>query len=278
MNSLSEGIGNALSYIEDNLAGELKTEDIAAQAYLSPFYFQKLFHVLCGITLGEYIRNRRLAYAAQELSSGDAKVIDVALKYGYESPDSFAKAFTKFHGITPSAAKEKGAGIKSYAPLRIKLSLEGGKMLEYKIVEKAAFTAVGAAKNFNSDTSYAEIPKFWQEFMSGDRKGICGAFGICFDVDGKNFTYLIADLYQPWNDIPEGCTTKTFEGGLWAVFPCRGALPNALQSVNTQIWSEWLPSLKGYKLGGNYDIEVYAPPAEKPEDTYSEIWIPLVKE
>lgn len=278
MNSLSEGIENALSYIEDNLAGELKTEDIAAQAYLSPFYFQKLFHVLCGITLGEYIRNRRLACAAQELSSRDTKVIDIALKYGYESPDSFAKAFTKFHGITPSAAKEKGAGIKSYAPLRIKLSLEGGKMLEYKIVEKAAFTAVGAAKNFNSDTSYAEIPKFWQEFMSGDRKGICGAFGICLDVDGKNFTYLIADLYQPWNDIPEGCTTKTFEGGLWAVFPCRGALPNALQSVNTQIWSEWLPSLKGYKLGGNYDIEVYAPPAEKPEDTYSEIWIPLVKE
>ncbi len=273
MNSLSDGIRDALSYIEDNLADDLKIEDIAARAYLSPFYFQKLFHVLCGITAGEYIRNRRLACAAQELSAGNAKVMDVALKYGYESADSFAKAFTKFHGITPSAAKESGARIKSYAPLRIRLSLEGGNMLEYKIVEKAAFTVVGISRPFNCETSYSEIPKFWEEFMNGDKKGLCGMFGLCVDVNGKNFDYLIADVYKPWEEIPEGCVTKSIEGGLWAVFPCGGALPKSLQYVNTQVWSDWLPNLKGYKLGGNYNFEFYTP-----DPNYSEIWVPLVKE
>ena len=124
---------------------------------------QRIFHTLCGFTVGS-IRNRRLSIAAQELSKAD-KVIDVAIKYGYNSPDSFTRAFTKFHGITPSAAKLKGANLKSFAPVKIKLILEGGTMLEYKIVEKAQFTVMGKVISFNTDTSYDEIPKFWQEHM-----------------------------------------------------------------------------------------------------------------
>ena len=141
--------------------------------------------------------------------------IDIALKYGYDSPDSFAKAFQKFHGITPSQAKEAGAPIRSFAPLHIKITMEGGSMLEYSIVEKAPFTIVGVKRPFHSDTSYQEIPKFWDEWMAqGEKRSIMGTFGVCIGTEGKNFDYWIADLYFPWEEIPEGCGTRVIPGSL----------------------------------------------------------------
>lgn len=278
MNGWTEDIQNAVKYIEEHLTEDIQVADIASAAYVSEFHFRRIFSVLCGFTIGEYIRNRRLTLAAQELSASDIKVIDAAVKYGYDSPDSFTKAFTRFHGISPSAAKEKGANLRSFAPLQIKLTLKGGTIMEYRIVEKAAFTVMGRSRRFSADTSYDEIPKFWDEHMkSGENEKICGMYGICLDGDGKNFDYLIADNYLPWNDIPEGYVTKVIPAGTWAVFPCRGALPKALQDVNTKIWSEWLPNCKDYKLAGNYNIEMYTPPCDDPDDYYSEIWVPVEK-
>lgn len=279
MNGLTEGLQNAIQYIEDNLTEELQITDIAAKAYVSSFHFQRLFGVLCGMTVSEYIRNRRLACAATELTAEDARVIDIAMKYGYDSPDSFTRAFTKFHGISPSAAKEKGAHLKAFAPLRIKLTLEGGSMMEYKIVEKSEFTVMGRSRSFNTDTSYSEIPKFWQEhYSTGGGETVSGVFGVCMDSDGKNFDYLIADLYMPWNKIPEGYTTKVIPAGTWAVFPCKGPTVETLQSVNTKIWSEWVPNCREYALAGNYNLEVYLlPPQEDPAKNYCEIWIPVKK-
>lgn len=189
MNGWIEGIQNAIAYIEENLTGELKIEEIAEKAYVSAFHFQRIFSVLCGFTVGEYIRNRRLSMAAQELSKADARIVDVAIKYGYDSPDSFTRAFTKFHGISPSAAKTKGVNLKSFAPVRIKLILEGGQMLEYKIVEKAQFTVMGKARTFDTDTAYREIPKFWEEHLQSEEKNIVsGMYGVCIDNDGKNLS------------------------------------------------------------------------------------------
>ncbi len=102
------GLQKAIDYIEDNLTERLDYDAIAGNAFVSGFHFQRMFSVMCGYTLGEYIRSRRLSLAGSELSSGDNKVIDVALKYGYDSPDSFAKAFARFHGVTPSAARAPG--------------------------------------------------------------------------------------------------------------------------------------------------------------------------
>ncbi len=278
MNSWTDGIQNAVQYIEDNLTEDLQIEDIAAKAYVSPFHFQRIFNVLCGFTLGEYIRSRRLTLAAQELSLSEAKVIDIAMKYGYDSHDSFTRAFTKFHGVSPKAAKEKGAKLKSFAPLRIKLTLEGGTMTEYKIVEKAAFTIMGKVKRFSHDTQYQEIPKFWDEhYETGGGEIICGNYGICMDCGGKDFEYLIADNYMPCKEIPEGCTTRVIPAGTWAVFSCKGALPRSIQELDNTIWSEWLPNCSDYKLAGDYSIEMYTPIPENPEDTYCEIWVPVKK-
>lgn len=278
MQSWAEGIQNAVQYIEEHLTEELEIRDIAAKAYVSAFHFQRIFSVLCGFTVGEYIRMRRLTLAAQELSLSDVRVIDAAVKYGYDSQDSFTRAFTRFHGISPTAAREKGASLRSFAPLRIKLTLEGGTMMEYKIVEKAAFTIMGRARTFSTDTSYQEIPKFWAEhYKEGGGELVCGLYGVCMDSDGKHFEYLIADNYNPCLEVPACCVTREIPAGTWAVFPCKGALPDALQSLNTRIWSEWLPNCKEYRLSGNYNIEMYTPPAENPEDTYSEVWVPVKK-
>ncbi len=150
--------------------------------------------------------------------------------------------------------------------------------MEYRIIEKSAFTVMGKARKFSAETSYRDIPLFWQELMeNGKCKNISGMYGICMDGDGSSFDYLIADCYDHCGDIPEGCITKTIPAGTWAVFPCRGELPKALQDVNTRIWNEWLPSCREYKLGGNYNIERYTPPADDPKDTYSEIWVPVIK-
>lgn len=271
-----EGFQQSIDYIEENLASSLEIEDIARFAALSPFYYQRMFSALCGMTVGEYIRARRMTLAAQELSGTDAKVIDTALKYGYDSPDSFAKAFQRFHGIQPSKAREKGAPLRSLAPLHIKVSLEGGSMMDYRIVEKAPFTIVGVKRPFNSDTSYQEIPKFWDEWLAqGENRPVMGTFGICTDMTGKDFDYWIADLYFPWEDIPESCETRVIPGSFWAQFPCT---ISTLQDTNTRIWSEWLPSLKGYKLAGDYDIEVYLPPEGDSGEMKVYLWIPLAKE
>ena len=271
-----DGFQQTVDYMEQHLTEELDIQAIANHAHLSVFYYQRIFGALCGMTVGEYIRNRRMTLAAQELTRTNSKVIDIALKYGYDSPDSFTKAFQRFHGITPTQAKQPGMILRSLAPLHIKLTLEGGNMLNYRIVEKAPFTIVGIKRRFYSDTSYQEIPKYWDEWMQ-DKHGLKGIFGVCIDMDGKEFDYWIADNYIPWEDIPEGCEARMIPGGLWAMFECKGPLPESLQSVNTQIWSEWLPALQGYELAGNYNLEVYAPPAEKQEDTLSYIWVPLKK-
>ena len=276
MQSWIEGFQESVDFIEHNLSELPDIEEIAGKAALSAFYYQRIFGALCGMTVGEYIRARRMTLAAQELSVSDARVVDVAVKYGYDSPDSFAKAFQRFHGVTPSQARVPGVCLRSFAPLHIKITMEGGNMLDYSIMEKASFTIVGIRRRFNSETSYQEIPKYWNEWMS-DQKGLKGMFGVCLDMDGKDFDYWIADLYAPWEDIQEGCETYQIPGSYWAQFVCKGPLPDSLQKVNTQIWSEWLLSLTGYELAGNYSIEIYMPPAENPDDTTNYIWIPLKK-
>ncbi len=269
-----DGIRASMDYIEANLTEDLQIDGIAAVAGLSPFYYQRIFGALCGMTVGEYIRSRRMSLAAQDLARTEEKIIGIALKYGYDSPDSFARAFQRFHGISPSDAREPGAALRSFAPLHIKISLEGGSMLDYSIVEKAPFTIVGVKRPFNSDTSYQEIPKFWDEWLAqGESRPVMGMFGVCVDAGGKDFDYWIADIYLPWKDVPEGCETKLIPGSLWAQFPCT---LKTLQSVNTQIWSEWLPSLQGYTLGGDSSLEIYLPQNEKGEMPVY-IWVPLKK-
>ncbi len=270
---MQEGIQAAIDYIEANLTGDMDVHDIAARAYISAFHFQRLFSALCGLPLGEYIRRRRLTLAAQELTKG-MKVIDAAMKYGYDSPDSFARAFRRFHGVLPSQATQPGVTLQAFAPMKINMNQEGGIMLEYRIVEKGPFTVMGYKKQFSNETSYQEIPAWWSELMPR-QDAVMGMFGVCIDTDGKLFDYLIADLYQPWKAVPEGCITHTIPGGTWAVFPCT---LGTLQDTNTKMWRDWLPACREYKLGGKYNLEFYYELNEAdPPASPVELWLPIEK-
>ena len=280
-----ESIGKAIGYMEDHITEELSIDEIAEQVHISPFYFQKAFSLLCGFTVAEYIRKRRLALAGSELISTDEKVIDVALKYGYDSPDSFSKAFTRFHGITPTMVRKDGAVLKSFAPLKIKFSLEGGYLMDYKITQKDSFTVIGVSRIFPYEQAQQEIPKFWTaHYAAGNGKVVCGMYGICYDeaMNGDEFEYLIADNYNPAIEVPEGFVTKVIPAHTWAVFPCKGAMPKALQDVNNKIFSEWLPNCKDYEVAAGYNIELYDDPTRYPkgpqdENYHSEVWIPVKK-
>ena len=273
MQSIREGIQAAISYIESHLTEEMDVHQIAARAYLSAFHFQRVFSAMCGVSLGEYIRRRRLTLAAQELTRG-GKVIDAAVKYGYDSPDSFARAFRRFHGVLPSQATQPGVVLHSFAPVNIHLNQEGGSTMEYKIIEKAPFTVVGYLRHFHNETSYQEIPKWWGEMMTRGMP-LNGEFGVCIDADGCEFDYIIADLYQPGQTIPEGCVTRDIPASTWAVFPCTLA---TLQDINTQMWRDWLPACREYRLGWNCNIEFYYPLSkDDPPSSQAELWLPLEK-
>lgn len=280
-----EAVSEAIEYIENNITEDISVGDVAKHVSISTFYFQKGFRLLCGYTVAEYIRNRRLALAAGELAAGSAKVIDVAMKYGYDSPDSFTKAFSRFHGVTPKEVQRNETMIKSFAPLKIELSLKGGYIMDYRLTKKGSFTIMGAAKKFSYDGAKETVPQFWMEhYEKGNGKYVCGMFGVNIDetMGGSEFEYMIADVYNPIMDVPEGLVTRTIPAFTWAVFPCKGAMPDSLQNVNTKIFSEWLPALREYEFAAGYCIEMYDDPRKYPKGTgdenyYSEIWIPVKK-
>ncbi len=275
-------IENALRYIEENLSGELTVGRIAEKVNISPFYFQKGFSMLCGYSVGEYIRMRRLSVAGSELVTSDNKVIDLALKYGYDSPDSFTKAFTRFHGSTPTDVRRKGALLKSFAPLHIKIILDGGNTMEYRVEEKPAFRVMGVSKIFSYETANADIPQYWDEIhVQAAVKPVEGMYGICFDEEmgGNRFRYMIADDLEEGEAEEKNLETYEVPRHTWAIFPCRGAMPLSIQEVNRRIFSEWLPA-GNYEIAEGYNIEYYSDSAEfkdgtQDPDYYAEVWIPV---
>lgn len=281
----TKAIGEAVWYIEENITNNITVDDVAKHVCISPFYFHKGFSMLCGYPPKEYIRNRKLSLAGQELVSGNTTITELAMKYGYDSPDSFTKAFTRFHGISPSAARKSETMLKAFAPLKLTISLKGGYLMDYKITKKESFIVIASSKEFSYENAYKEVPLFWKEhYASGKGKYVCGMFGINIDLDMGNekFEYLIADAYNPSVDIPEGIITRTIPAFTWAVFPVRGAMPDALQDMNTKVFSEWLPALKEYEFAAGYCIEMYDIPDKYPKGTqdenyYTEIWIPVKK-
>ena len=275
-------IGDSIQFIENHILDELSVEYIAKHIGVSSYYYQKGFSMLCGFTVTEYIRNRRLALAGNEIIGTDKTIIEIAIKYGYDSPDSFTKAFTRFHGSTPTAVRKGNVMLKSFAPLKIKVLLEGGYLMDYRIEKKEEFTVIANAKTFAYEGAKEIIPQFWSEhYASGKAQTVCGEFGINIDerMGMDTFEYLIADTYRG-QDVPDGFVLRTIPSFHWAVFSCRGAMPTALQDVNTKIFTEWLPAINEYEFAAGYCVEMYDDPQKYTKGTmdenyYCEIWIPV---
>ena len=274
---------NSIDHIEKHLLDDLSIEEVAETAFVSSFHYQRIFSLLTGMTIGEYIRKRRLAKAGQQIAASDGKVIDIALKYGYDSPESFSKAFTRFHGISPAAARMAGSNLKSFSPLVLKITIEGGLTMDYRIENKQSFKVLVISRIFSAETSSAEIPKFWDEFFrKGFNKVSCGRFGICCPPEkgSKEFRYSIGNYLNESSvkqaEIPAGFEILDIPAGTWAVFPCVGPMPDSIQNLWKQIYSQWLPT-SGYEIVPGYDIEHYSAGDVASPDYKSEIWLPVRK-
>ena len=287
-------IRKAIDYMEAHLEDDITALDVADQVFMSSFFFQKGFSLMTGYGLGEYIRNRRLYLAALDLQKTDEKIIDIAFRYCYETPESFTKAFSRFHGVSPSQVRE-GSPIKPFLPLKIEIFIHGGNQMDYKITKKACFKVIGFAREFDGETSYVEIPKFWDEIRekyaarvwSGNapsneyEKAIVenniGEYGVCVDDIGEGkFRYFVAGIYKG-GEVPEGMSVYELPEFDWAIFDCYGPCPKALQDVNTKIWKEWLPGNPDFEFPGRVNIEWYGDGDPSVSDYHSAIWIPVKK-
>ena len=275
----------ALGYIEAHLDTDIHYEKAARIACCSTFHFQRMFTYIVGVPLSEYIRRRRLTLAVFDLQRTDDKIIDIALKYGYESPTAFNRAFQSIHGLSPSAAKQQGALVKAFPKISLQIMIKGDVEMNYKIEKKAGFRIIGVKKHFSAsvDESFTQVPLFWQKTLqSGIVSGILacinrepyGLLGVCTALDGQDFDYYIAAASTAPTpkqlvdyDIPE-CT--------WAIFECIGAMPYAIQQLQKRIITEWLPT-SGYEYADAPDIEVYLDGNQQSPDYRCEVWLPIRK-
>jgi len=282
MNML-ERMNTAIEYIEAHLLEQLHMPTIAKVAGTSESEIQKTFYALTGISIVEYIRRRRLSLAGFELQKREKSVLEIALEYGYSSPDSFTRAFRQMHGTTPSAVKNGGCLLKSYGKITFVLTIKGVNALNYKILKKEQMRIVGIKKWFSveNDSQMREIPKMWDAVSDGIKKRIVslsnhdGAVGLCADMYDGGFDYWIGCMSD--KACPEGLEEITIPAASWAVFEIIGPvrpLPNAMQDIWKRIYSEWLPNSM-YEHAMLPEIEYYSSGDMMAEDYRSEIWIPV---
>lgn len=300
------GLQKAIDYVEEHLTDTIDYEKVAAQCFSSSYHFQRVFSIFCGYTLGEYIRNRRLSVAGAELAAGGVRVLDVALKYGYESPDSFAKAFQKFHGILPSQARTNGHRLRSFSRLVLKISLEGGTLMEYRILEKPERILTGYKAHFHGvpygeerekqEGKLFETTRAKQWLLRG-AKGASGDTGtdMCLITnvsdDGYDFYYAAElekyereNLYNPavtgFDYMKEfGFETIVVPRQTYAVFATENQpYPVAdYIDIRRRIAAEWLPA-NHFEIANAPEISVYHWfPKDKREKRFIEIWLPVVK-
>lgn len=279
--------------VESHLTQDITAEEIARQIGMSSLYLQKGFKLLTGYSLGEYMRNRRLYMAALDVIRTDDKVIDIALRYCYETPESFTKAFTRFHGATPVNMRSHPWLVKTFLPLSIEVAVRGGCMMNYIVEKMDAFSLIGFERSFSFECPYEEIPPFWDEVRqthieplfaksrpeSALERAIVecgiGEFGLSFNcAGGAQFGYLISGRYDG-RQVPEGLTVVNVPAFEWAKFTCTGPMPGALQSLNTQIYSNWLPGNTEYEIAADFTVEWYSRGDMSSPDYQSAIWVPV---
>lgn len=278
-------MNDALAYLEAHLEGEADIAQAARLAGCSPYHFQRVFTYMAGVPLMEYLRRRRLTQAAFALQQTQDKVIDIALRAGYDSPTAFTRAFHALHGITPSQARQPGRRFTSFAPISFQISIKGVQAMNYQIQEMGAFRVVGAKMTTYTENnqSHTDIPRFWGQshqdatiprllpLMQGEPQGLLGICAGDWQTLGEFDYYIAVASDMP---VPEGMHEYTVPAGTWAIFEARGPLPSALQEAQHRVMTEWLPG-SGYEYADAPDIEVYTAGDQASPEYLSYVWLPV---
>ena len=276
-------MNDALSYMEENLGGEISIEKAAQLACCSQYHLQRMFSYIIGVPLSEYIRRRRLTKAAFDLQNGD-KVIEVARRYGYYSPTAFNRAFQAIHGISPSAAQRADTALKAFPRVSFQITVRGVTEMEYRIAEKEEFRVVGIRMKLADDVeeNAGNIMSFWEE---AGKKGLLGSIislingepsnllGLLINEDGGGYYHICAATDMP---VPKGMFEVRVPKHTWAIFPGYGK-PLSIVEMLRRIYSEWYPT-SNYEFAANIDMEVYLSMSMNPNDNIRyEVWMPVVK-
>lgn len=223
--------------------------------------------------------------AAMDLLTGPERVIDIAIKYGYESPVSFARAFYAMHGMNPRAVRKSGGKIKAYPRISFEITIKGAEAMNYCVKELGEFRLVGFKERMPVDNgeNFKRIPEFWNEVRG---QGRCEkvlefndtrelySMGVCANPDDKGFDYYIATGSD--REIPEDMSELIIPSGTYVIFECTGRLPEGQQKVWKRIFTEWFPS-SGYEMMDGPQLEWYSEGDITSEEYRSEIWIPVRK-
>lgn len=275
-----DGFNRSIGYIEEHLTEEIDCGALARLACCSAYHYQRMFAYMAGVPLSEYIRRRRMSLAAVDLQAGE-RVVDTALKYGYQSPTAFNRAFQAVHGLPPSVVRQSGAAVKSFPPLRFIFTVKGAEEMDYRVEKREAFRIVGVSRPLDRDIekNFTVVPQMWgqaaadgtvqrlAEMMDGQPAGI---LGVCACGDEEVWRYFIAAA----SSRPAGALEEYIvPAATWAIFPGRGD-NRSIQELERRIVTEWLPT-SGYEYGSAPDIEVYLEP--DPRNARYEVWIPVVK-
>ncbi|MFB9328975.1 helix-turn-helix domain-containing protein [Paenibacillus aurantiacus] len=291
-------MNRAIDYIEANLDGEIELGEVARMACCSTYQFQRTFSFITDVTLAEYIRRRRLTLAALELQDGgSAKVVDIAMKYGYESPVSFARAFHALHGITPAMARQDGIALKAYPRLSFLITIKGAEAMNYRIETKGSFDVFGIEGVFRTDGS-GEAPQtpaqLWErhhangdvkrlEARAGELPSFVGQYlhpvhAVCsYRKTGPDtFPYMLCAFKDEASDT-DGYTTVTIPAHTWAIFPSEphtwDQFGNTIETLYRRFYTEWLPTA-GYEQVDGVEFEMYG---AKDGLNYVELWFAVRK-
>ncbi|QDP41221.1 AraC family transcriptional regulator [Radiobacillus deserti] len=279
-----DSLQKAIDFMEDHLLEDISIEQIAKEANASMYHFQRAFSILTDSTVGDYLRRRRLTLAAHDLTKSDVKVIEIAYKYGYDTPEAFTKAFRRQHGVSPTEARKYSGKLQSYNRLVIQVNLKGVDPMQYRVEEHESFQIVGIRRRFSleNEENNREIPKMWDEInakgtdqvlFSLNNGAVKGVLGVCADhQDGKSVEYWIAAAHE--GEVPEEFESTYVPKSKWAIFEVHGPMPHSMQNVWKQIYSEWFPS-SGYEHAGTPEVELYTEDDPFSSDCYSEVWIPI---
>jgi len=278
-----ERMNRAVEYIEDHIAEPIDYEGAAKVACCSVSHFQRMFSFITDVSLSEYVRRRRLTLAAVELQNSNIKVIDLALKFGYDSPEAFTRAFQNLHGTTPTAARNIGTKLKAFSRISFQISIKGVAEMNYRIEELKGFSIVGVQERVHTANAFTVVPRLWDDAMKeglfeklwkirATGHNMRGILGVCADGDhGKNeeFHYIMSIVSER---LPsEGMTKRDFPAATWAVFEAEGG-PEGVGELWKRLYTEWVPA-SGYDLAYLPAIECYLPP----EENKNELWVAVVK-
>ncbi len=280
----------AMRYIEEHLAEEIDVQRTASIACCSEYHLKRMFSFLAGFPLSEYVRCRRLSLAALALQTRGVKVIDLAMQYGYDSPDSFSRAFRAFHGVTPTQARKSGTAVKTFPPMTFQLTIKGGHDMQYRIVEKDAFQVAGIKKRITLiyEGVNPQMDDMWARLTERDFEELKklsdvepgGILCVSANFSEGRAEGTTLDQYigtATTKRVPERWEVLPVSAGTWAVFTAIGPFPKALQDVWAQIYAEWFLT-SGYQLAGGPELLWNESKDTSRPDYKSEIWIPVSRQ